>query len=269
LIKTTLDSSKSAVEAGLGADMQKPILTLPRFTYATRLALAYADFEEYGNDVKAVFECLSFDIKSSRGGDGVTTSPEQPLHLLAQDISDFKTLASRLACRLRHQIELSKQIVDFDETKSVRRLTLLASLFLPLSLSAGILSIDKRASQLGARLYDFSGIFCIFFLLMLLVSPVISVLMAYGEKVQDCKTRIRFSYRIPSDKWLLGLIRAMNRLFILLWFFLTISFIVGMSTNIQVGLIILGVGTGLGALSAIVVIGFFLWGLSRTRRESE
>ncbi|PGH34182.1 hypothetical protein GX50_02956 [[Emmonsia] crescens] len=54
-----------------------------------------------------------------------------------------------------------KDILGVRNTESMKYLTTLATIFLPLTLASSILSMQTRFRDLGALLYDFFGVFCL------------------------------------------------------------------------------------------------------------
>ncbi|KAK2063272.1 hypothetical protein LY76DRAFT_601903 [Colletotrichum caudatum] len=59
---------------------------------------------------------------------------------------------------LQHQLDLLNLSWNVNQSQNVKVLTLLATVFLPLSLSAGILSMNTRFKDLGDLMYDFIGV---------------------------------------------------------------------------------------------------------------
>ncbi|UKZ69193.1 uncharacterized protein TrAtP1_010203 [Trichoderma atroviride] len=71
---------------------------------------------------------------------------------------DIMTRLSRLSDDLDHNLQLLRLSKDMNQSGNVQMLTLLATIFLPLSLSAGVLSMQSRFKDLGDLLYDFFGV---------------------------------------------------------------------------------------------------------------
>ena len=88
---------------------------------------------------------------------------------------------------------IQKLCVEENQALSLKRLTLLATIFLPLSLASGLLSMSTRVSQLQLLWYDYAGLcslllFCIF---------VIYKLMSF-------KDLLDVSYETASAKYFAG-----------------------------------------------------------------
>jgi hypothetical protein len=64
----------------------------------------------------------------------------------------------RLDTRYKDLFDLNTTVPHSRQSFSVTILTVLAAVFLPLSLASAILSMQYRFSELGPRLYDFFGI---------------------------------------------------------------------------------------------------------------
>ena len=162
--------------------------------------------------------------------------------------------------RLNREIEARDKVENIKDSTSVKRLTILATIFLPLSLSASILSMQTRFVDLQLKLYDFLGVFVIVgsaaVLTLFLVRAVLKLKSAGAFKMfspANSWARARTSgYR--EDKWGYRLESVLYAKFwISCWAVMVASFIVGMLKNVILGLKVLGYGFA-GALGFLLLI---------------
>ena len=161
--------------------------------------------------------------------------------------------------------QADKKTDDFHDSqaRSLKRLTMLASFFLPLSLSCGILSMGSRAVDLGFLWYDFVGVS----LLLMFVVFAIYFLLASREWVRDlAKAYIHIFSQLEAfyhptlhrnlrayTRWLQLMRQAYGiafhldttrRILLLLFSIMVVSsFWVGMFDDMTLGLKILGFGS--------------------------
>lgn len=187
---------------------------------------------------------------------------------------EIKGCLSRLSSGLEHDIKFLGLRREMRQTNSVQRLTILATIFLPLSLSAGVLSMQTRFKDLGPLLYDFFGVVV---LLGALVFPLLIFLSVL---------------KIATDHVLVDLDREMGPkyksvrhfLSVSIWFGTTtlgilvlVSFILGMFRDVVLGAKILGYGLAVFSspmllmISLVWVVVFlrWLWNVRKSRRQSE
>ncbi|MCJ1405484.1 hypothetical protein MMC11_008712 [Xylographa trunciseda] len=111
------------------------------------LQVAFASLDDKDIEVKPKLRAIELEINAKTGS-------------LKNKIDDF--LASLEAIS-----EVKRTLIEEDQALSVTRLTILAAIFLPLSLSSSLLSMNNRAADLGLLWYDYVGvctmlIFCVF-----------------------------------------------------------------------------------------------------------
>lgn len=70
-----------------------------------------------------------------------------------------KKMATVLQDRCNQRYELFLKNLSIDDSVSIKRLTVLAAFFLPLSLATSLLSMSTRFKDLHLLLYDFVGVF--------------------------------------------------------------------------------------------------------------
>lgn len=173
----------------------------------------------------------------------------------------FKDLMGRLqrTCDdLEQQLARLSRSREMSQSRNVQILTLLATVFLPLSLSAGVLSMQTRFKDLGDLLYDFFGVVVLFVAAVLLLLFGILVLSLVGEL--EAMLRHWEAYRELG--WVY---RAAAAFFSLVVGALILSsFCVGMFKDVSLGAKILGYGIAAVAgwlciASAIGLISYFGW----------
>ena len=166
------------------------------------------------------------------------------LNPLARDRVAFlqRTCRQRLACTTRsldtlnRRFEAQNKLRNIEESKSVKRLSILATIFLPLSLSASILSIQERFSNLGPKLYDFAGVFVIVGSMALLLLLLVKV---------SFRLQSRLSSFSPRELWAEGSrLRSLYFAFSYsaAWAIILASFVTGMFKSVVLGWKILGFG---------------------------
>jgi hypothetical protein len=162
--------------------------------------------------------------------------------------------------RLNRTFEGRNKVLNIEESTSVKRLTILATIFLPLSLSASILSMGKRVVQLDLILYDFLGVFLIIgsFAVVMLFLVRVALRIEKSPRIhawldpRAIQARARERNR-PTQR-ILGIVSSLLSIFYaLVWTVLVVSFIVGMTVDVIKGLRVLGFG--LAGLVGYIFIG--------------
>ncbi|EHK47144.1 hypothetical protein TRIATDRAFT_317085 [Trichoderma atroviride IMI 206040] len=161
---------------------------------------------------------------------------------------DIMTRLSRLSDDLDHNLQLLRLSKDMNQSGNVQMLTLLATIFLPLSLSAGVLSMQSRFKDLGDLLYDFFGVVV---LLGAGVALLVTVMLLFSS-MKELESRL-FKYH-----WYKAILRPVILLTIsgitfTLGALVLASFLVGMFKDVVLGAKILGYGIA-AAIGALVVI---------------
>lgn len=200
---------------------------------------------------------------------------DSALQELSDALSENLKMAKHLGSKENRRYELLKGVLDFQQSLNMTRLTTLASVFLPLSLAAGLLSMQTRVSQLGLLVYDFTGICIILGTLILLTYPIMSRVIATSNRRSwyslnmmaiDSLTsgRIKFPIRILEyhKSWYFVLA-------IYIWGVVVASFLVGMSYSVSVGVKILGFGVAAGVAALFLISLVVLRLEQRTSTEDE
>ncbi|KAM0421344.1 hypothetical protein ACHAPT_010876 [Fusarium lateritium] len=226
------------------------------------------NLREMGQELVTTAESLIDVVKAS-----VTVSGA------AEKMTKFMAIETELrgSCReMRERLQKLSDVLDHDlkflelarnvnQTRGVQQLTLLATIFLPLSLAAGVLSMQTRFKDLGSLLYDFFGVV----VLLGAIVVIIFLIMTVMAIVKEAESRLAqyFFYRKH--------VRRIVLLLVILGLFLygslvLSSFLVGMFKDVPLGAKILGYGSA-AALGVMLIFllpptsfGFYLW-ISSTR----
>lgn len=170
-----------------------------------------------------------------------------------------KICHQRLACATRslealnRAFEAQNKLHNIQESISVKRLTILATIFLPLSLSASILSMQSRFVDLGPKLYDFLGVFIIVgsaaILLLFLVRESGRLKKLADSESSDLASML-WTLLSPRRRWAArrdGRGRFVWAVFLYVswfafWAILFASFAIGMIEDVTLGAKVLGFG---------------------------
>lgn len=141
-----------------------------------------------------------------------------------------------LSDQLDHDLKYLELARDINQTKGVQQLTLLATIFLPLSLASGLLSMQTRFKDLGTLLYDFFGVVMLLAAIVIIIMILLNLMTVVNEV--DSKLGVRSSgYRENIRGKVLFTINAGFCAFGCL---VLSSFLVGMFKDISLGGKILG-----------------------------
>jgi len=157
-------------------------------------------------------------------------------------LSDLQFVCTRLkkhsvANLSRHQRnwEIYRDTLNVHESEGVKRLTLLAAAFLPLSLSSSILAMNTRFVDLQLLLYDFVGVF------VLVGSIAILFYLVIGTAIKIARwSDANLLIEARSKYELRGAKLFTYSTLIIPWAAATAAFTVGMVQNVVLGLKILG-----------------------------
>ncbi|KAG2024277.1 hypothetical protein GB937_003928 [Aspergillus fischeri] len=162
-----------------------------------------------------------------------------------------KEIRNRLA-RLNNEMDKNVKFLDLDRTlkqaRNVERLTILATIFLPLSLAAGILSMQSRFKDAGVLLYDFLGVS----VLLGAFAVAVVVSLAFFNLIEEDVTKL-FKANIFKRIWRLVLWYLALHILAIGLLILT-SFTVGMFKDVVLGWFILGYGLAV-AIGGPIVFG--------------
>ncbi|KAH4214055.1 hypothetical protein HBI56_016630 [Parastagonospora nodorum] len=161
--------------------------------------------------------------------------------------SDLTKTSNRLCNRLGQHIELFQLLRSFKESQGVWILGLLASIFLPLSLATGLLSMQTRLVDLHLIFYDFCGVIILIGTLVLIIIGLLNVYARLNEQILKSKTDLTFRRWIYPSIGVGFLVCCL-----ITWCLLLSSFLVGMVKSVGLGLKILGYGAA--AIGGVVLL---------------
>jgi len=201
----------------------------------------YQQLTAIGNELAETVESLLEVVKaslSSTGEDAPGLAAEFPA--IEVDLRGCCRYVQGRLARLTEEMENSLKFLDLarnmGQASNVHFLTIIATIFLPLSLATGVLSMQSRFKDLGVLLYDFFGVAILFVLLAFLFLGAIvcwNLLLEQGT---------RFTKNTVL-KWLSPFVARLAGLGVLVFGALVLtSFLVGMFDDVVLGAKILGFG---------------------------
>ncbi|KAI1469142.1 uncharacterized protein F4812DRAFT_422164 [Daldinia caldariorum] len=212
----------------------------------------YREISDSGNELIATIESL-LDLVV-----GITEKhdncSQQQAKLIVLDkalrgcCKDIKLRLSRLSDGLEQSLKFLSITRELNQSGNVQNLTLLATIFLPLSLAAGVLSMQSRFKNLGSLIYDFFGVVVLLVAIVILLLGIMFVLTNIRElesKVLKYKAYRQFERRV-----VLGIFGLM---LILFGAVVLTSFIIGMFKDIVLGATILGYGVIVLVFGPVVI----------------
>ncbi|KAF2036038.1 hypothetical protein EK21DRAFT_106145 [Setomelanomma holmii] len=137
----------------------------------------YGRFSDVSTELQSSISLLT-DVLVALRDDVYSSNPgtKAKLSVLRAELNycckDAKSRLERLSSDLERKLKFLNLSRDINQSNNVQALTLLATIFLPLSLSAAVLSMHFRFDELGERLYDFIGI------VVLLITIVVIMLFS-------------------------------------------------------------------------------------------
>jgi hypothetical protein len=165
--------------------------------------------------------------------------------------SDLKKSSDRLCTRLDQHIGLFQLLRSFKESQGVWILGLLASVFLPLSLATGLLSMQTRLVDLHLIFYDFCGVIILIGTLVLIIIGLLNIYVRLNEQLLRSKSDPTFRRWIYPSIGVGVLVCCL-----ITWGLLLSSFLVGMVKSVGLGLRILGYGAAaIGGLALLAGLG--------------
>ncbi|RSM09294.1 hypothetical protein CEP52_004178 [Fusarium oligoseptatum] len=232
---------------------------------------------EMGHELVSTTESLIDVVKASPT---VAGAPQTMIKFMAVEAElrgycrEVKERLQKLSDGLEHDLKFLELARNVNQTRGVQQLTLLATIFLPLSLAAGVLSMQTRFKDLGSLLYDFFGVV----MLLGAIVVIIFIIMTTIAIIKEAESRFtQYSFyrkhvRVIVINLLLSGLFSYGSLVLS-------SFLVGMFKDVPLGAKILGYGTaaavGLGLLfviPVIIVVCYFLFisrGSSRPKQKGK
>jgi len=166
---------------------------------------------------------------------------------LSQRRANLLKSAKRLIDREQRKFELYRNTLNIEESQSIMRLTALATVFLPFSLAASMLSMQTRIASLQWLFYDFFGLFIILGTVAAVASPFLPKIITTMIYTKSYPWNMFLKGHRPPDvdkehplglfwkKWLFVSIS-------LSWSLIFSSFLIGLTKNPKFGLRVLGFG---------------------------
>jgi hypothetical protein len=195
---------------------------------------ALANLINYTSDA---IGCVSAPLRQSTttAGGNEATPLEAFINSLQQDCRFYKERASSLRETVSELHSILSVHLGAKQANSVNQLTLLAAFFLPLSLAAGVLSMQTRFADLNLLLYDFVGVV----LIVGTIAVCFAMLSRYGPGLYRLITLLNYGDQIYNRAPVLR--RVLEVIPIALWWLaLLVSFLVGMLKDTVFGVKVLG-----------------------------
>lgn len=190
-------------------------------------------------------ENLTSTLEALLGVVGVGFEGNAEFNTVAADLrglsSDLQRKAGDLTNTLAQHLHFLEMRRNIRESNRLPMLTILASIFLPLSLACGILSMQTRLKDLHYLLYDF----CVVVVLLL---TLVALLLLFVKGSMPIVSRT--SGWGPSQKLFVTYPFAI--IVSLIWAVILASFIVGMAVDVRLGG--LGLRYGLASLFGLTVL---------------
>ena len=175
-------------------------------------------------------------------------------HKIAQSfISEVESIAAK-------SVTQAEASTNQRQEASLKRLTLVASIFLPLTLACSLLSMTNRVNELGALWWDWLGIVIV---IALVVTTGYRITSAWHEARRRLKDELYLTFYEFRQLWLKSLskarMKAPNRRYLIplvtRWSFriskymfllgVMASFLIGMFHGVSVGALSLGYSTAI------------------------
>ena len=216
----------------------------------------YRELTNIGNEMTDTLESLLDVAKDLLANQPISLDH---LHALEPALRGCCKDIRRRLVRLTDEMESSLRFLELArsmrQANDVELLTILAAIFLPLSLAAGVLSMQSRFKDLGVLIYDFFGVVS----LLATAAIVILVIILVWDFVQEKASRI-MTERLLKPVW--RILTTVARVGSLLFGAVILSsFLVGMFKDVVLGAKILGYGIAgaIGSLMVIQGINFQVW----------
>lgn len=210
-------------------------------------AYLYGEFVTIASQLTKLVESLLNSITAAPDID----SYARFFNPMASDIrgmcTDLNEKVSEMSQGLEHHLKFLQLRRDMQQSNSTWMLSVLASIFLPLSLATSILSMQTRFADLHYLLYDFCGVVVVLLTLTGLILALVRLYMRHSNRLTSPE---RFGKVIKRTFFSASIF--------IIWALVLSSFLVGMSFDVGLGDRILGYG-----FASIIVAGavFYAAGL--------
>jgi hypothetical protein len=219
------------------SDPRRAKLTLFMLAEITRDACFYEELTERISNLAGAIDALAESLKLQL----VDTPEIRQFQSLAIDLqstcTDLQRIMATLSATLENHLRLFELSRGVHDARKVGLLSILASVFLPLSLATGLLSMQTRFADLHYLLYDFFGVLVLLGSIVIVILIILRTHLWWKELLLQLDRNPMFRKHIRPA----GLI-AFLCLFLSVWALLLSSFLIGMIRDVGLGLKILGYG---------------------------
>lgn len=173
--------------------------------------------------------------------------------------SELRRSTADMPKTLEHHLKFLEMRRNIEESSSLWVLTVLASIFLPLSLACGILSMQTRLKDLHSLLFDFCGVVVILLTLVVAILAMLKLtIWIHGKWLQHTSEREGRLVNIFAKV-------TLGSAIVSTWAVFFAAFVIGMFRDLRLGGLVLGYGLagliGAGLLSSAST--WLLWWLVR------
>ncbi|KAI1036149.1 hypothetical protein LB504_011580 [Fusarium proliferatum] len=221
----------------------------------TKRSNEYRDLEDMARELISTTESLIDIVRSSPP---VVNCHADKFMGIDMELRGFCREANnrlqKFSDQIDHDLKYLELARSINQTRGVEQLTLLATVFLPLSLADGVLSMQTRFKDLGTLLYDFFGVVVLLATIVLIIMILLNLKAVVNEV--DSKLSVRSSgYREDFRGKVLLTIKVGFGAFGCL---VLSSFLVGMFKDVSLGAKILGYGVA--ATFGLLGLSGYIWG---------
>ena len=234
------------------SDPRRATLTISMLAEITRDVCFYKEVNEGAMElvgaVDSLVESLKISLKSPNRREYKRLCVE-----LQSICNDFKRTMVTLLTTLEDHLRLSELSRGMQEAENVRLLSILASIFLPLSLACGLLSMQTRFAHLHYLLYDFFGVLVLLGTIVALIFVVLRFYVLWKVLLTKLDRNRMFRRHIwPKLQMILSCFLVLG------WGLLLSSFLIGMIKDIGLGLKIFFAAAAIGLLTLLFPVGLVL-----------
>lgn len=239
------------------SDPRRATLTVPMLAEITRDAYFYEEVNERATELAGAVDALVESLKILLM-DAANYRLYQCLAVeLQSTCTDLKRTMATLSTTLEDHLRLFEVSRGMHEAQSVRLLSILASIFLPLSLACGLLSMQTRFAHLHYLLYDFFGVLVLLGTIVAVILIVLRYYLWWKVLLTQLDRNRMFRRHIRPNAHVIVFC-----FLILGWGLLLSSFLVGMIKDVGLGLKILGYGVSAAAGIGLLTLLLFSAGIA-------
>lgn len=251
-----LQANYSRKKEGL-SDPRRATLTIPMLAEITRDICFYEEVKEGVSELAGAVDTLVESLKILL----VDADNYRDFQCLAIELqsscTDLKRTIAMLSTTLEDHLRLFELSRGMHEAQNVRLLSILASIFLPLSLACGLLSMQTRLSSLHYLLYDFFGVLVLLGTIVAVILIMLRLYLWWKRLLTQLDRNSTFRRYIRPTAHVMVLCCL-----VLGWGLLISSFLIGMVKDVGLGLKILGYGAavaaGIGLVTLLIPAGIAL-----------